>query len=75
VFALLLIFLAGQFDTALGNVALSAGLPNPDQLLKHGFLVLRLVKHLQRRIAASFPVFTAIGMLCMQGNADCLPVT
>jgi len=67
--------LAGQCDRALGDVTLSAGLPNPDQLLKHGFLVLRLVKHLQRRIAASFPIFTAIGMLCMQGNADCLPLT
>ena len=62
-FALLLIFCAGQYNRALGNVALSAGLPNPYQLLKHEVLVLRLVKHLQRRTAASFPDFTVNGLL------------
>ncbi len=62
-FVLLLMFLAGRYDSAFGNVALSAGLPNPDQLLKHGFLILRLVKHLHRRTAASLTVFTAIRLL------------
>jgi hypothetical protein len=62
-FVLLLMFLADWYDNALGNVALSAGLPNPDQLLKHGFLVLRLVKYLQRRTAALQLVFTATGLL------------
>ena len=58
-----------------GNVALATGLPNPDQLLKHGLLVLRLVKHLHRHTAKSLAVSIAIRLLCMQGNADGLPLT
>ncbi len=46
-FVLLLVLHAELCDR--GNVTLATGLPNPDQLLKHGLLVLRLVKYLHRR--------------------------